>query len=76
MYRRQLWFIEEYGSPPTVLSSNMDRGKLRFEACSYPSGKSPYGHGRLFVNSRYSPDCGVEPPGEECWFPLRPYALT
>src|SRR5438132_14015862 len=31
--------------------------------------QSPRGHGRLFVNSRYSPDCGVEPPGEECWFP-------
>ena len=31
--------------------------------------RSPRGHGRLFTDSRCSPDCGEEDLDQECWFP-------
>ena len=55
---------------------DMGRRRLGFTACSNASGRAPHGHARLFADSRCSPDCGEEGFDQECWFPLRPYALT
>jgi len=56
---------KQHGSPVAFFNKGsrmatgffIDGGRLSWPVQG-ASGKSPYGHGRLFVNSRYSPDCG------------------
>src|SRR5690349_1084245 len=59
---RQLHFVGASLHPADPYQSGSASGRSALR-------RAPHGHGRLFVNSRYSPDCGREDLAQECWFP-------